>query len=277
MKKKIVVFDFAVFCDVQEGARAFWEDCREDIAALSGHSLQDVEQIKKERVAEMQRDPSGYPWMCYGSAVGLAVVNPYRRLTAAARYILQRRAHGSRLTEAFLESLTEILYRQHTPVPKIDDDTYNVLEAATEQCDALYIVSDEREEWVRDELEDILDENLEWLLQCVRGTVARDIVSPTLGVVRPTLAVSQLHRRVELRRPEYFGVLDELRRLHKARWAEMTVVGRDFEYDLALPTTLGAHIILLADEFTPAYERTFLAKRQRAHVVETLWDVLEHL
>ena len=64
--------------------------------------------------------------------------------------------------------------------------------------------------------------------------------------------------------------LETLRAEAGADWSDLTVVGDIFELDLVVPLVLGARVILLASEHTPAYELDYLEAHPRGQVVRSL-------
>ena len=82
-----------------------------------------------------------------------------------------------------------------------------------------------------------------------------------------------LSRPVLLRRRHYHEVIAGLLAAEGADWADLVVVGDIFELDLALPLALGATVGLVVNDFTPAYERSFVQAHDRGVLITHLGQV----
>lgn len=114
---------------------------------------------------------------------------------------------------------------------------------------------------------------MEMMASRVRGLARKYVIDDEFISVPDTLEVPGLGRPLYLRRKRYYEVLDELRRRYYARWDEVTVLGDNFELDLALPLQLGAYIVLITTERTPDYERNFVATSGRGRVINSLSEL----
>ncbi len=88
------------------------------------------------------------------------------------------------------------------------------------------------------------------------------------GVQLTSLNVPGLERSVALQRRQYH---DALAAFCEGMWSALTVVGDNFELDLALPHAMGASIVLIETPQTPAYEVAFVKAYGR--VIRTLRDL----
>lgn len=114
---------------------------------------------------------------------------------------------------------------------------------------------------------------MEMMASRVRGLARKYVIDDEFIYVSDTIEVPGLGRPLYLRRKRYYEALDELRRQCRARWDEVTVLGDNFELDLALPLYLGARIVLITTERTPDYERNFVATSGRGRVINLLGEL----
>ena len=115
---------------------------------------------------------------------------------------------------------------------------------------------------------------LDWLVDRVHGNARKYVVDPDFSQVETSLQLPGLARPILLRRSNYHAVLDALREEAGAEWSEMLVIGDIFELDLSLPLAMGASVCLLVNPFTPGYEKNFLEKHPRGHVIHDLAEII---
>jgi len=143
-----------------------------------------------------------------------------------------------------------------------------------------YVVTNSYTEPVRNKLAK-LGENpdgsncLHWLASRVHGQAKKYVLSDCFESVPEAISLPGLTRPVFLRREKYYDVLKQLMDEVGCDWKDLVVVGDIFELDLALPYTMGARVGLLANEFTPKYERDFLREADTGAVLESVSQIPE--
>src|ERR1043165_6589343 len=86
-----LVLDFdGTMTDAEAEGRPFREGYLEDLALLTGASLEDVTKIGDEVEAELASAPASHPFLWMGRAVAPATVDPYLRMVPIANRILDR-------------------------------------------------------------------------------------------------------------------------------------------------------------------------------------------
>ena len=112
--------------------------------------------------------------------------------------------------------------------------------------------------------------DLDWLVERVHGRAKKYVVDGDFDAVPEHLDLPGLSRPVLLRRKQYHDVLAKLLGDAGLGWGDLAVVGDIFELDLALPLAMGATVGLVVNDFTPAYEREFVAAHARGRIITTL-------
>ena len=104
-------------------------------------------------------------------------------------------------------------------------------------------------------------------MERVHGTAKKYYLDDDFTEVPESITLDGLPRPVLLRRKKYHTVLEQLLRREEMEWSELVVVGDIFELDLSLPLAMGARVGLLANSFTPNYEKAYLASHPRGAVL----------
>ncbi len=84
-------------------------------------------------------------------------------------------------------------------------------------------------------------------------------------------------RLVYLRRPNYLNTLNHISSTRGVLPSNMIFVGDVYDFDLALPRALGAHVIYLPWEKVPASEISFLSGLERVSICKNLGEVSQIL
>jgi hypothetical protein len=131
----------------------------------------------------------------------------------------------------------------------------------------VYVVTNSHTDAVQDKLGDL---GADWLVPRVHGLAKKYVLDADFTEVPESMRLPGLARPVLLRRGHYFRVLSQLLADEGKGWSELLVVGDIFELDLCLPLQLGARVGLMVNDFTPAYERDFLAAHPRGHLLDSI-------
>lgn len=272
----LLVFDFdGTMTDAEQEGVAYRAGYLEDLAALTGTRVEETTALAEYFEAEILRDPQAHGWVWEGRTVAPAVVDPYLRMIPVARRILdhaqafQDERDRARLLEA-------VLYK-HNYARTGTAFRPGAAELLTSLRDAdVHVVTNSHTEAVCRKIGALAQSvgqpgALDWLLPRVIGRARKYVVDPDWDEVTPELRVPGLRRPVLLRRRHYHEVLQGL--LRGRPWSELLVVGDIFELDLSLPLVLGAQVVLVANRFTPPYERAWLSQQPGARVVDSVAEV----
>ncbi|MCM2323771.1 MAG: hypothetical protein NDJ90_10975 [Oligoflexia bacterium] len=274
--QQLVILDFdGTMTNAEEEGQPFRAGYLEDLAALTGRPLPEISAMAERFEAEVLADPQSYGWLWNGNIVAPATVDPYLRVMPVARKILDEcqsildEQDRARLLDGILFKYnyrkTVRAFRPHAAEALAslkDFSTWVVTNAHVEPVKAKIA---ELEEQLSD------TDSLSWLLPQVIGRAQKQEVDDAATHLPREIAVPGLKRPVLVRRPQYHTLLERLR--GDRPWANVTVVGDIFELDLSLPLVLGARVILAANDFTPEYERAFVASHPRGRVIEDLRDI----
>jgi FMN phosphatase YigB (HAD superfamily) len=272
---RLLVLDFdGTMTDAEAEGVPFREGYLEDVAALVGHPLDDVHALARRFEAEVAAAPDDHGWIYNGRIVAPATVDPYLRIMPVARKIFD--ACGAFPSEDDRSRLLDgVLYKYNYPKTRraFRPGAAEVLRAlaGTET----HVVTNSHTEPVQEKIR-ALGADLEWLAARVHGRAKKYVVDDAFTAVPESLAVPGLKRPVLLRRRAYHEALDGLRARAGCGWDEVAVVGDIFELDLALPLALGARVGLVANDFTPAYEKAFVAAHPRGRLLATLAQIPEY-
>lgn len=276
----LLVLDFdGTMTDAEEEGRPFRGGYLEDTATLLGRSLDEVLALAERFEAEVAADPQAHGWVYGGEIVAPASVDPYLRVMPVVRKIFDT-------FEAFANEgernrlLDGILYKYNylKTLTAFRDGAREAL-VALEGTDT-YVVTNSHTDAVANKILTLGEtpggENaLGWLVERVHGLARKYVVDDAFDLVPRDLSLPGLARPVKLRRKSYFDVLEALRAKVGAEWAEVAVCGDIFELDLALPLAMGARVGLVANAFTPEYERAFVQAHPLGRVVESLAELVD--
>lgn len=276
----VLVLDFdGTVTDAEQEGLPFRDGYLEDVATLLGRSLDEVLAMAAPFEAEVAASPQAHGWVFGGEIVAPASVDPYLRVMPVVRKIFD--ACSAFMDEGERNRLLDgVLYK------------YNYLKTLTafrpgarELLCALegthsWVVTNSHTDAVAAKISR-LGENpdgtnaLGWLVERVHGRARKYVLDDSFDRVPDDLHLPGLSRPVKLRRKNYFEVLDALRADAGAEWSEVAVCGDIFELDLALPLAMGARVGLVANEFTPDYERAFVESHPRGRIVKTLAEIVD--
>jgi len=270
----MLVLDFdGTLTDVEQEGTPFTVGFLQDIARLTGWTLDRVQQRAEQIAALIAADPGSHGWKVDGVIMAPATVDPYLRIKPIAEMIFDE-AGIYQDPDARRELLTGTLYSQNyqRTTMHFANGAKDLLVAIMRQELDCYIVTNSHTEPVQEKIRRmgmmLADECdtlygaafINWWLPRVHGR-AKKYLPGGLDVEPFELRIPGLNRPVQLRRPHYFEVLNKLRNQHGITWAQVTVVGDIFELDLALPLALGGQVGLMVNEYTPAYEVNYLRTR----------------
>ena len=269
----LVILDFdGTMTDAEAEGLPFTAGYLEDLAALTGRDLGEIQQMARRFEAEVLAAPQAYGWLYKGRIVCPATVDPYQRFMPVTRKILD--ACGAFAVEAERERLEQVLFRYNYKKTirafrphaaealssLADFDTWVVTNAHVEPVKAKIAALDAQAEG-----------GLRWLLDRVVGLAKKQVVEDTEADLPAELVLPGLSRPVLVRRPHYRAAIERLRQGRP--WEQVVVVGDIFELDLSLPLVLGARVVLAANSVTPSWERAFVAAHPRGRVVEDLREL----
>ncbi len=272
---RLVILDFdGTMTDAEAEGRPFVQGYLEDLAALVGRPLPEIQALATRYEADVMAAPHAYGWLWKGNIVAPATVDPYVRIMPVARKILD--ACSAFTNEGERERLLDAVlfkYNYRKTVRAFRPHAAEAL-AALERYET-WVVTNAHVEPVKAKIAELEAQrgvgSLAWLSDRVIGRALKQVVEDGDASLPRELALPGLDRPVLVRRPHYQEVLERLKG-HRP-WDEVTVVGDIFELDLSLPLTLGARVVLAANRFTPPWERAFVSAHPRAKLIEDLRDL----
>lgn len=271
----ILDFDGTVTDAETEGA-PFRDGYLEDLAILTDQPLERIRELAEGFEADVRADPDAHGWIYDGHIVAPAAVDPYLRIMPVARSIFDQ--VGAFANDADRSRLLDgILYKYNYTKTGIAfrDGAFELLSNLIGS--ESWIVTNSHTEPVQDKIRtlDIERGMLDWWVPRVRGRARKYMVDTEYDAIDEHLEVPGLTRPVLLRRPQYVETIADLLEESGETWDDLWVFGDIFELDLAVPLALGARVGLVVNEFTPAYERDFVAAHPRGHVIESLAQIGE--
>ncbi len=228
---------------------------------------------------EVRANPDQHGWLSGDRIIAPALANPLLLLRAMAEHIC--RTHGLFPDPAERSHKLEQTYRDNYRLARVParHNAASVLQQCSEMM-PVYVVTNSTAEPVQSKLQEMQWEQsgdaqvFEQLVSRVRGSAKKFELDNSLTSVPEALHVPGLARSVYVRRGHYYAVLDAILKNHGLQWRELAVIGDSLELDLALPYAMGAKIGLVVDDYTPAYERAFVAANLgRAHLIHDLSEV----
>jgi hypothetical protein len=270
----MLVLDFdGTVTDAEQEGKPFREGYLADLAALTGHSLDDIRDLAARYEAEVAEDPDQHGWQFQGKIVAPASVDPYLRIMPVARKIFDH--YGAfRDPDDRDRLLDAVLYRYNYQKTTIAfrDGAYELLSGL--HGTAAYVVSNSHTEAIQKKIRALARaQEFDWLIERIHGRAMKYVIDEHFTDLPAELSLPGLARPVLLRRRAYHRVLSELVDREGVRFGDVLVAGDIFELDLALPLSLGARVALVINPFTPAYERAFVAGHERGHVIEHLSEL----
>lgn len=269
---RLVVLDFdGTMTDAEAEGAPFRDGYLQDLAILTGQPLERVLELAVRFEADVARNPDAHGWLFHGHIVAPATVDPYLRIMPVARKVFD--TFGAFPSEADRTRLLDgILYKYNYQKTRVAFRAGAAEALAALQGTQTYVVTNSHTEAVRAKVAQL---GAAWLVDRVHGRAQKYAIDASFDAVPEKLDVPGLSRPVLLRRKAYFDVLDRLRADADAAWSDVLVVGDIFELDLSLPLALGARVGLVVNDFTPAYERAFVASHPRGRLVASLGQLPE--
>lgn len=272
---KLLVLDFdGTMTDAELEGEPFKSGYLEDVATLTGRSMEDVNELATRFEAEVAADPDSHGWIYNGHIVAPASVDPYLRMMPVARKIFDA-------TNAFMNEddrtrlLDGILYKYNYQKTRVAfrDGAGAVLRALTGS--KTFIVTNSHTEPVRQKVQSLDNGagDLQWLVERVYGRAKKYVIDDDFSTVPNEMRLEGLNRPVLLRRRKYYEVLGELLSSNGLDWSDLVVVGDIFELDLALPLAMGATVGLVVNQFTPEYEKAFVSTHSRGKLLKSLDEI----
>jgi hypothetical protein len=276
----VLVLDFdGTMTDAEVEGGPYRQGYLEDVSTLSGLPLEEVMTLATQFDAEVSANAHEYGWEFNGEIVAPAVVDPYLRMMPVARKIFDH--SGSFLnTDDRTRILDGILYKYNYPKTAncFREGAREILEGF--EGTATYVVTNSHTDPVRKKLTTLGVEedgscSLQWLVDRVHGSAKKYVLEDDFSEVEPAMELPGLPRPVWLRRANYHRVLSQILQDEGATFEDLVVVGDIFELDLSLPFAMGAKVGLLANHFTPEYEKNFLASHPRGAVLSSVHEIPE--
>ncbi|MEE2959569.1 MAG: hypothetical protein VYA34_02410 [Myxococcota bacterium] len=276
--RKVLVLDFdGTMTDAEKEGGPYRTGYLEDVSALSGLPLDEVKTLATQFDTEVAQNPHEYGWEFNGQIVAPAVVDPYLRMMPVARKIFD-------YSQTFLNTddrtriLDGILYKYNYPktLNCFREGARAVLESF--EGSATYVVTNSHTDPVRSKLKSLGTNDdqscsLEWLVERVHGSAKKYVIDNAFTEVDESMELKDLPRPILLRRANYYRVLAKILADEKASFEDLVVVGDIFELDLSLPFALGARVGILANDFTPEYEKNFLDGHPRGAVLSRVQEI----
>ncbi|MBI4992881.1 MAG: HAD family hydrolase [Candidatus Magasanikbacteria bacterium] len=278
MGKRLVVLDFdGTITDAEEEGKPYVTGYAEDLRLLLGKKAEEVTPVLLSAEAEIAANPGENGWLYNGLIVAPATVDPYLRMRAIARRVFDH--FGAYADRTDRERLMDFLYTNNYSLSGVafkDGACQMLCELCANDEIAVYVVTNSHTEGVRKKIVTLSAGNDELASMCERviGGAKKYLVDGRPDHVAESVTLPGLSRPVYLRRSAYFEVLERLRETNSVDWEAVTVIGDIFELDLALPFALGARVGLVINQFTPEYERDFIAGNPaRAGFINSLSEV----
>jgi len=275
MKKKIWIFDFdGTVTDSEEEGKPYIQKYQEYLCLLLKMTSEQLSPLLKTELAEITAHPDDYGLRYKGRIVAPALADPYLRMQAMAGRIFDRLKIflPDRDRECLLNFLYAIDYDFSGTCFK-DGAKPMLRELCSTEKILVYIVTNSGTDSVRKKIMTLSggDTGLYNLGERVIGGAGKFRLGEQPEQLAETMTLDGLSRPVYLRRSSYYDVLNKLRDQHGVGWEDLTVIGDIFELDLALPFALGARIGLVVNQFTPQYEKDFMAAhRTQARLIWSL-------
>jgi hypothetical protein len=279
MEKRLVVLDFdGTITNVEEEGRMFLSGYIVDLCYLLAKTVDEIAPVMHDVYGKIAANPGENGWLYNGLIVAPATVDPYLRMRAIAQKVFGH--FGVFLDSLDRGHLLDFLYTNNYPLSSVafkDGACQMLRELCANDEISVYIVTNSHTEGVRKKLVTLGADNDELASMCERviGGAKKYLVDGRPDHVAESITLPGLSRPMYLRRSAYFDVLERLREIHGIGWEAVTVIGDIFELDLALPFALGARVGLVLNEFTPKYEKDFIAgNTDRACFINSLYEVL---
>jgi hypothetical protein len=272
---RLLVLDFdGTMTDAEVEGGPFRAGYLEDLAILTGRAPAAIAAMAEAFEAEVAANPNDHGWVYGGQIVAPASVDPYLRVMPVARKIFDQ--CGVFLEEGSRNRLLDgILYKYNYSKTNtaFRPGAREVLLSLTGT--ATHVVTNSHTLPVREKIRSLANgsDELDWLLERVRGLAKKYVIDNDFDGIDEELRLDGLARPILLRRRLYHDVLKGLLDAAGLQWSDLLVVGDIFELDLALPLVLGARIGLVVNQFTPDYERRFVAEHPRGTLVNELSEI----
>lgn len=260
---KLIAFDFDdTLTDTSTTGPQFEEKYEQELLrTLNRKDERDRFRRVRERVLA---NPQEYGWERAGVIVARATSDHFiLNRTAATLWFAEEKLFQSGLErEAFLE----LLYSHCYAAAPVRAEAAGLVDELRHRGNELCVITNSAPDRVERALGDA------GVALAVRGHAVKFVVDSNWslpGGRAGTLAVPGLSRAVALQRRQYHDTLEDF---CKGEWAQLTVVGDNFELDLALPFAMGASIVLITTPRTPQYELDFV--RANGRVIGALSELL---
>ncbi|MSR85098.1 HAD family hydrolase [Candidatus Uhrbacteria bacterium] len=282
---KLLVFDFdGTVTKNWEEALPFKVAYVHGLAVALDKSVRDTwELIAKTEQTVLKGDPAQYGWIFQGTLVSPATGDPYVLMLTVSRLIwMEVKGNLDTFEEFHAKAWWECYPKADTVFQPGVEELFRALKGkpfATE------IVTNSGTGSVRDKL-NRLGREFDWLTARIHGGAKKnefyhypriDETSGELDKLPLRIDLPGFGRRVEVRRRQYFSVLNIQRWMVGADWSEICVVGDNLELDGLIVLLLGGSFILMMNEHTPQHEIEYVRAHPRGHIVSSLVEIQEAL
>ncbi len=246
-----------------------------ELATLTSRTIKELDSIARLVEREMRQRPAAFDWTHQGNIVSSAVSDPSLRFIGITERILDESDRCPQGEERN-RLLHELFIRHYPETSSFRAHAARLLGARSPVC---YIVSNSSTARVQHNIEALRSRSRHNIPQCmhdrVRGNARKQFIDNAWTDVPVSMTIDGLERPVLLRRKFYYDAIDGLLTELGLDWHDVTFMGDNFELDLMLPMHLGASGILMANKFTPWWEKNFMFAHPRGHVVTTLREVFK--
>jgi FMN phosphatase YigB (HAD superfamily) len=273
----LLVLDFdGTMTDAEQEGAPFREGYLEDLVVLTGMSRDEVFALAEEFESMIAGDPETHGWVFRGQIVAPATVDPYLRIMPVARMIFDR-ANVFASDEDRNRLLDGILYKYNYRKTTIAFNPEAEAVLSSLAGTNTYVITNSDTEPVQNKIRSLSrgTDKFDWLIERVYGSAKKYVVDPSFEDVDEAMFIDGLNRPVLLRRQLYYQTIKRLLDEQGLDWTDLVVVGDIFELDLAMPLALGARVGLVSNQFTPPYEKEFLAKHPRGRLINSLKEILQ--
>lgn len=270
VRRKIRVYDFDGTCTVptEAGEKAF---LRAHAASLGQYLCRDLETVLAqytEACARIAKNPDEYGWVMNGRIVAPALVDALVAAKVCAQIILREAGQDPARLEGVLDGFYQAHYLKYESIFR--PELVPVFTAHRDADEPFYVVTNSDDKKVAKRFE-ALGDQAAWIRAQVIGHARKFSFAEEAPTDVPAHATFPgLARPILLRKPHYYGVLQQILATHGATWEDLVVIGDIAELDLAMPVELGAQGRLIVGPNTPAYEIAWAEAHPRVKVVRDL-------
>lgn len=272
VRGKIRVYDFDGTCTVptEAGEEAFFRAHAADLGQFLCRSPEMVLAQYMEARARIAANPDEYGWVMNGRIVAPALVDAFVAARVCAQIVLREAGQDPAKLDGILDGFYQAHYLKYESVFR--PELVPVFTAHRDADEPFYIVTNSDDKKVARRFE-TLGLQAAWIRAQVIGHARKFSFAPEAPTDVPLHTIfPDLARPILLRKPHYYGVLQQILATHGAIWEDLVVIGDIAELDLAMPVELGAEGRLIVGPNTPAYEIAWAEAHHRVKVVRDLYE-----